>query len=398
MLPTRPRAHEPPHGRFVSLPVQFALGWGMGGRIPGAAAGRQRLEFRMRVPRDQFHRHSFAVLWATWKLLVYNYGRGLVGKKRHPMRPYLEAIESRLRHHAGSISEYLRDELRTVTPFTHSDIPLDYFDSHLVYNTNEVDVLCTQCGIALDSGSANGTLVGEDAKAFSAATRAGERHAKKLLLDGKGLLKKKHVRVVEPPLLQKAGESPLAWPTEPIVGWDHLTPQDLTRLEAAVTHARSESDMQKFLDANPEFLTQHLRGGHGRWVISQQKLGCQYVTDFILGERSSIGMEWHPLELESPTAKLFTRAGDATATLNHAIRQILDWRRWLSDNLDYARRPLDQNGLGLVDVHPNSPAMIMMGRSASLNTGLNRRRQDMIYEFGSRFEPMTRWLTPRAVA
>ena len=332
--------------------------------------------------RAHFHRNSFAMLWSTWKRLVYNYGRGLVGKKRHPLRLHLERLESRLQHHAARISSDLRDELCTMTPFTDSSIQLDYFDTNLVYMVNKFDLHCFAFSGKPEGVALNGTLAEEDEKVIIGATKAGDRHAKKLVADGTGFLRKKHLRLVDLPPLANVSDSLLSLPQEPIVPWDSLTLADLRRLEQAVANASGEADLQRFLQENPSFLIQHLGGGHGRWVIPQQRLGCQFVTDFVVGERHSFGMEWHPVELESPTAKLFTKAGDLSATLNHAIRQILDWRRWLSDNLDYARKPRDQNGLGLIDIHSSSPALILIGRASSLNIQLNRLRQDLIYQLG----------------
>lgn len=72
-------------------------------------------------------------------------------------------------------------------------------------------------------------------------------------------------------------------------------------------------------------LAQIVGGGHGRWVIPRQRLGAEHVTDFLVGEKSSIGFEWLAVELESPKARMSRKSGDPTQTLNHAVRQITDW-------------------------------------------------------------------------
>ena len=109
-------------------------------------------------------------------------------------------------------------------------------------------------------------------------------------------------------------------------------------------------------------MIQHLGGGHGRWVIPKLRLGAEHETDFVIGEKSSAGYEWIAVELESPHSSVFTKAGDFTAELNHAITQITDWRVWLRDNLSYAEKPRTSNGLGLLDVNPELPGLIIMGR------------------------------------
>ena len=131
---------------------------------------------------------------------------------------------------------------------------------------------------------------------------------------------------------------------------------------------------------NPMLLAVQLGGGHGRWVIPQKRLGCEYVTDFVIGERSSIGFEWYAVELESPKAKMFTRKSDPTKELTHAISQIQRWRRWLQLNQNYASRPRNDVGLGLTDITPDLPGLILIGRRADINEASNGLRRQMASE------------------
>jgi hypothetical protein len=124
-------------------------------------------------------------------------------------------------------------------------------------------------------------------------------------------------------------------------------------------------------------LIQHLRGGHGRWVIPKKRLGSEHVTDFLIGQKDSSGYDWQAVELESPKAKMFTKRGDATKELNHAIGQILDWRSWLSRNQSYAARPTTDHGLGLTEISPNLSGLILIGRREKNNRGAARRRRMM---------------------
>jgi hypothetical protein len=124
-------------------------------------------------------------------------------------------------------------------------------------------------------------------------------------------------------------------------------------------------------------LARLLGGGQGRWVIPKQKLGSQYVTDFVIGERSSIGFEWYAVELEGPRAKMYTKAGDPTGKLTHAIRQIQDWRAWLQRNQNYAARNRSENGLGLTDIVSDVPGLILMGRRNEIPANTEERRRQM---------------------
>lgn len=148
------------------------------------------------------------------------------------------------------------------------------------------------------------------------------------------------------------------------VHWDVATSDQVEHLKLVLGTATNERDLQVCLERNPVFLIHQLRGGHGRFVIPQVRLGSRYVADFIVGEASSLGYEWYLVELESPTARPFRRDGGQSAALTHAIGQIQSWRTWLGRNRDNASRPRAQDGLGLVDIEPSPDGIILIGRRA----------------------------------
>lgn len=160
------------------------------------------------------------------------------------------------------------------------------------------------------------------------------------------------------------------------VFWDDIDEDLVARFRSTLESATRESDLQLFLQEHPALLVQALSGGHGRWVIPQLRLGAHHVTDFMIAERNSLGFEWVAVELESPTRPMFTAGGDPSRYLVHALRQISDWRVWLSRNRDHAERPRDRSGLGLVDVGVDVPGWIVIGRRAEVSADiLDRRRQ-----------------------
>jgi hypothetical protein len=91
-----------------------------------------------------------------------------------------------------------------------------------------------------------------------------------------------------------------------------------------------------------------------------------------------MGFEWAAVELESPHAPMFTRAGDPSRQLTHAIRQIQDWRAWLQRNQNYAARPIAEGGLGLTDIVAAIPGLILIGRRDSIDPATNERRRQMV--------------------
>lgn len=162
------------------------------------------------------------------------------------------------------------------------------------------------------------------------------------------------------------------------VWWNDLTDGDLTKLETAIESAKREEDVQKILTEIPLLLVQHLVGGGGRWVIPKQKLGSEYVSDFIIGERHSYGFNWVAVELESPNAKMFNKKGDPTKDLTHAIRQIHDWRSWIKSSRDYATRERNKKGLGLTDIDSNVKGLILIGRRKDVDKSTDELRREMV--------------------
>jgi hypothetical protein len=159
--------------------------------------------------------------------------------------------------------------------------------------------------------------------------------------------------------------------------WDNITPGDARSLQTLLDTNPQEASMHCFFEDNPKFLIQVLTGGHGRYQLSKKRLGAEYVPDFLIAEGSSIGIEWYAVELESPRCKVHRTDGNPAEPLNTAIAQIRDWRQWLINNLDYARRPKDQDGLGLIGIDSRVPGLIIIGRRHQYPKRFNDFRRQM---------------------
>ena len=160
--------------------------------------------------------------------------------------------------------------------------------------------------------------------------------------------------------------------------WGGITPQEGASLQKLLDGNSQEADLHRFLEDHPKFLVQVLGGGHGRYQLSKKRLGAELVPDFLVAEESSIGIEWHAVEIESPHSKVFRQNGLPASQVIHAIGQIRDWQQWLMDNIDYARRSTEQNGLGLVGIDSRVPGLIIIGRRQQYPSRYNEFRRQMI--------------------
>ncbi|MCY4369242.1 MAG: DUF4263 domain-containing protein [bacterium] len=158
------------------------------------------------------------------------------------------------------------------------------------------------------------------------------------------------------------------------VQWDRISPTDVESFRKLLDRSPGEHEVHRFLEGKPEFLVQVLGGGHGRCqlskyrerFLSKPKLGAEYIPDFLIAEASSIGIQWHCVELKAPSKGLQTQDGRELAPVCEAIHQIRDWRKWLQDNRRYARAPSSENGLGLASIDSRIPGLIIVGRSQNL--------------------------------
>lgn len=149
----------------------------------------------------------------------------------------------------------------------------------------------------------------------------------------------------------------------------------IREFERLLDNEAGENALHDHLARNPFILSQQLP--HCHHVVSKPRLGSEYIPDFLLPEMHSGGTDWYLIELEPCDAKLVTASGQLAERVRGAIQQIKDWKTWLKNNLDYARRPLAQNGLGLEDMESTARAWIIVGRRAAVTERFNTLRNQV---------------------
>lgn len=140
-------------------------------------------------------------------------------------------------------------------------------------------------------------------------------------------------------------------------------------LREAIEASPDERPVQECLRDHPSLLAR-LVGltSYGTYVRSQVALGSQLIPDFLLGVGDSGGVHWTLIELESPKAQVAIKGGRLAGKAREGTQQVEDWREWLLSNLDYARRTPNDNGLGLVEIRPESPGIVIIGRRDGVPT------------------------------
>lgn len=156
----------------------------------------------------------------------------------------------------------------------------------------------------------------------------------------------------------------------------NLDPRASTRCQYAALLAKfltlldsnpeREQFLQTFLQENPILLCPtHVR------MWPKLPLGAK-ITDFVFRDANQ---EYLLVELERSTLQLFRQDGHATAELTHAQGQIVDWKRYLEDNLQTVQREL-----GLTGITPNPNGLLVIGRTRTLLPENRRKLQTMTNE------------------
>lgn len=114
----------------------------------------------------------------------------------------------------------------------------------------------------------------------------------------------------------------------------------------------SEEQVQVFLSEHPVMLFPTALS-----VRPKVKLGSDWVTDFVIRRSES---DYELVEIESPSHPLYTKQPNPSKQLTHAVKQVQDWRQWISEFPDYARRDLP----GMA----RPQGRVIIGRRARLTT------------------------------
>lgn len=156
-----------------------------------------------------------------------------------------------------------------------------------------------------------------------------------------------------------------------------VTRQDVEDYVRVLADARDEKPIQQFLAERPWMLTQQL-GVDCRWLRSQPKLAERYVPDFMACRVDSTGPRWTLIELQSPSATLFTKKGRMSEQLDEGIRQIEDWRQFIIEEGAYLRSPTGGGYKGLTN---RADGLILVGRAVQLTAEDRKRREEKSWNY-----------------
>jgi hypothetical protein len=118
-------------------------------------------------------------------------------------------------------------------------------------------------------------------------------------------------------------------------------PWDIESVEKELKQAfnKNEVDLLDVLKKNSFLFYELFFRKYGiQPIFKEVSFGDKYRCDFAWLNDNSDGPEWTLLEVESPTAKLFTSQKKPTQQLNNGIEQVKSWKRYFEKNPEEKRR------------------------------------------------------------
>lgn len=143
-----------------------------------------------------------------------------------------------------------------------------------------------------------------------------------------------------------------------------------TEFEKLLNSAEKEEEVQVFLKNHPIIIQPYST------VFPKQKLGEDFITDFVFASTLDQGIQYTFVEIERVSMPIFIKNSEFSADFRHAEKQTLVWEVWLERNKDYLSRKLQ--GLETPEF------LLIAGRSNSFNDdnrsllrAWNRRQKNM---------------------
>lgn len=145
-----------------------------------------------------------------------------------------------------------------------------------------------------------------------------------------------------------------------------LTEEDVNRLEEVIGTATDEKPIQNLIESRPQLLAALLRG-KDRFCLSRVQLPGKYEADFLICDADSLGLRWVFVELETPKSTVtLVKDNQLDKHARKGVSQVQEWREWIQNNLALARQSRQDDGLGLVDIRPQSEGLVLVGRRRNL--------------------------------
>ena len=154
-----------------------------------------------------------------------------------------------------------------------------------------------------------------------------------------------------------------------------------------ISNAKNESDVQKYIKCNkkwfiPGSIFLDYNFGHQEtYLFPEQRLGNDYIADYMLIGKESGGYTLILVEFETPnTEYLISTVNMESESVRKGLTQLQDWKRWLDNNREYFMRNIGLREFGIDIPTYRTFYYLVVSRRKYMNKLVVEVRGQSIYE------------------
>lgn len=154
------------------------------------------------------------------------------------------------------------------------------------------------------------------------------------------------------------------------------------QFKAILDKSKNENDIQSYIKQNEKWFIPasifkcYDFGHHDAYLFPEQKLGSDYVVDYMLLGKNSCCWNIVFVEFENANIEYIQkRRNEVTDKVRAGLTQINDWERWIEKNRDYFFRSMnfDKNNISIQP--PNIFYCLVVSRRSRMTDRANELRQ-----------------------
>lgn len=124
--------------------------------------------------------------------------------------------------------------------------------------------------------------------------------------------------------------------------------------ERVLDDAKNEQEFQRYIKSNRKWFIpgsvflEYNFGHHDSYLFPEQKLGTDYVVDYMLLGKNSDGFSIVFVEFEEANADFILKTSNSESeAVRKGLTQIKDWKRWMDANREFFMRNTGMYKLGI---------------------------------------------------
>lgn len=166
--------------------------------------------------------------------------------------------------------------------------------------------------------------------------------------------------------------------------------EEAATFSRALSKSRSEQDFQRYIKKNRKwfipgsiFLDYNF-GHHDAYLFPEQKIGTDYIADYMLIGKNSDGYSIVLVEFEDANTDFILKSSNSEAeSVRKGITQIRDWKRWMDSNKDFFMKDCGLHKFGIDIPTSRIYYYLVVSRREYMDERATELRSQIAYEMNN---------------